>query len=126
MALIQLELTLARSFESPFVVSGSLAPEHFLVKDLRTGETWHIAPDPESESSPLTVYSLLARRMGVYISVSGENVPVHTENVVESTIENAVQTSTDTTGPQVNPESNSPQNEHNWPKNVLLFTLTRP
>ncbi len=139
LALIQLELTLARSFESPFVVAGSLAPEHFLVKDLRTGETWHISPDPESESAPLTVYSVLARRLGVYASASGENMPLQaeilqTENIVENGLENLEeqpeQTSTDHTlpiGPQVNPDSNaSPQNEHHWPKNVLLFPITRP
>lgn len=122
LALIQLELTLARSFESPFVVAGSLAPEHFLVKDLRTGETWHMAPQPDSESDPLTVYSLLARRLGVYTSASAESVPMETENAV-------AQARTDSTlpiGPQVNPESHSPQNEHNWPKNVLLFPITRP
>ncbi len=146
LALIQLELTLARSFESPFVVAGSLAPEHFLVKDLRTGETWHSAPDSESESDPLTVYSALARRLGVYTSASGERARVPTEKPLDNGTENTAPTSTDRTMPmddQVNPgptslspnehssepnaQTNPPsQNEHHWPKNVLLFPLTRP
>jgi phosphoribosylaminoimidazole-succinocarboxamide synthase len=128
LALIQLKLTLARSFESPFVVAGSLAPDHFLVKDLRSGETWSTIPDPESESAPLTVYSALARRLGVYTSASGECAGAPTVNTADTMADNAAQTNTDNTmpNPQVNPDPNSPQNDEHWPKNVLLFPLTRP
>lgn len=123
LALIQLELTFARSFENPFVVAGSLAPEHFLVKDLRTGNTWNMTPNAGSEENPLAAYSLLARRLGVYTATPSEGHSgcddIHSENIAENSAENS------TSEVPINGPATLPSAEQNWPKNVLLFPVNR-
>ena len=121
LALIQMELTLARSFQDPFVVAGTLAPEQFLLKDLRTGHLWSMTPNPELESIPLSAYSLLARRLGVYTpraSTESELREQTTHDYEPSDLPVAGTPITDS------PSTPSALNPKTLPNNVLLFPRT--
>jgi phosphoribosylaminoimidazole-succinocarboxamide synthase len=153
LSLIEIQLTLARSFEDPFVVAGPLAPENLLLRDLRTGEIWNMNPSAESETSPLVPYILLARRLGVYTqgpsqkSEMGESLDLRSDaqhsgeqkdpqnhgfqNIknLQNTImpsDSSEFSSTGFVAPSDHSLSPMPLNAKDLPKNVLIFPNLMP
>jgi phosphoribosylaminoimidazole-succinocarboxamide synthase len=115
LGLIQIELTLARSFESPFVVAGTLSPENLLLRDLRTGQIWNMALAETLDDQPLQPYILLAQRLGLYADRShGAMDDSALSPGKESDVESIPAS-------EENPGFTPSRMLEHWPKNVLLF-----
>jgi phosphoribosylaminoimidazole-succinocarboxamide synthase len=126
LSLIEIQLTVARSFDDPFLVAGPLSPENFLVRDLRTGDLWTMSPSDDAHAScPLTPYIMLAQRLGLYpedlLDISEEEelgFPIYDRN--DHSIITGKTNSEAVTTEEVK-KSIIETHKTPWPKNVLPF-----